>query len=91
MSTTNINRQGEADILSIMRDLESRQPCPKPCKEKKASPDGVNPSKLLESLHKKRDLINLIDGYADTADMGEMKTKLNEAIADLEDILKTAV
>lgn len=88
MSTPSVSRLAEADILSVVRELESRQPVRM---NRKDSPletaPAHDPSKLLESLQKKRQLINLIDGYTDASDMNDMKTRINEAIADLEEII----
>lgn len=92
MSTSNVNRNPEADILSVVRDLDRSQasrPESKPDEAPEVS--SADPAKLLDSLQKKRELIGLIDGYADVKGIDDMKDKLNEAIADLEDILEAAV
>lgn len=88
MSSRTVNRNTETDILSIMREIESKQIRPQVKEETKSAAPPADPTKLLESLQKKRELINLIGGYAD---IGDMKSKLNEAIADLEEIIGTAV
>lgn len=89
MSTGSVKQNHESDILSIIRELG----CHKPAKALEDKGDAgeaqsPDPAKLLESLQKKRDLINLIGGYADVSDIGAMKAKLNDAIADLEEILE---
>lgn len=90
MSTGSVKQNQEIDTLTIIRELGGKEPA-KPVEdvvdaEEAQAPD---PAKLLESLHKKRDLINLIGGYADVSDIKAMKAKLNDAIADLEEILET--
>ena len=89
MSTGNVSKHSEADILSIVRELDASKPAPA-VNSDGGSPDvsSPDPSKLLESLQKKRDLISLLDGYGDVKGIGEMKGKLNEAIADLEEIIE---
>ena len=86
MSTGHVSKNPEVDTLSVIRELERSGPAPIAQGEKDVahSPD---PAKLLESLQKKRDLIGLIDGYANVKGIGEMKSRLNEAIVDLEEII----
>ncbi len=93
MSTEPINKKvntAETDILSIIRELEGKTAPNKTSMTKKDSSverGSPDPSKLLASLTQKRDLINLIDGYADVKDIASIKQELNEAIADLEEII----
>lgn len=89
MSTGHVSKNPEVDILSIIRELDS----PRPVHAHERSENDVDasspdPAKLLESLQKKRDLISLLGGYADVSSIGDMKAKLNEAIADLEEIIE---
>lgn len=86
MATENVKPR-EADILSVIKEIESgsqrtaggaREPV------NEAAPD---PQLLLSSLQKKRALINLLDGYVDKKDIADMKNRLNEAIVDLERII----
>jgi len=88
MSTGHV-KNSEVDILSVIRELEGNRPAPAVARAASeddfASPD---PAKLLESLQKKRDLINLLGGYADLKGISDMKSKLNEAISDLEEIIE---
>jgi hypothetical protein len=89
MSTAPVKQNNESDILSIIRELHVNEPARGPeVKDDLDAGESPNPAKLLESLQKKRDLINLIGGYADVSDIGTMKVKLNDAIADLEEILE---
>lgn len=93
MSTTNVSKNPESDILTVIRELDRSQPV-KPSSsstEAAAGSDAAqspNPTKLLESLQNKRRLIGLLDGYGDVGGISEMKEKLNEAISDLEVILE---
>ncbi len=89
MSTAPAKQTNESDILSIIRQLRGNEPARgAEVKDEANAAKSPNPAKLLESLQKKRDLINLIGGYADVSDIGAMKAKLNDAIADLEEILE---
>ncbi len=89
MSTSNVNRNTETDFLSIVRELDRAQANRSGVKPEKASENpAASPAMLLESLQKKRELIGLIDGYANVKGIDDMKNKLNDAIADLEDILE---
>ncbi|MFH1830958.1 MAG: hypothetical protein ABH871_09320 [Pseudomonadota bacterium] len=94
MSTTNMNNKVEnveTDILSIIRELEAKNAPTKTQEDsdvvQNISPD---PAKLLASLTQKRELINLIDGYAEVKDIAGIKKELNAAIADLEEIIETS-
>ncbi len=90
MSTGYINKKVEAaetDILSIIRELEGKTTPNKALKDSGVEQESPDPSKLLASLTQKRDLINLIDGYAEVKEIAGIKQELNEAIADLEEII----
>lgn len=75
----------EKDILTIIREMET-------VSKDEVETSGVqtlpDPKDLLSSLQKKQALINLIEGYVDRPDMRDMKTRLNEAIVDLEKIIR---
>ena len=89
MSTAPVRQNNESDTLSIIRELHGNEPARgAEVKDEAGAGESPNPADLLESLQKKRDLINLIGGYADVSDIGDMKAKLNDAIADLEGILE---
>ena len=89
MSTAPVKQKNESDILSIIRELHGHEPVRgADVKDEAGAAESPNPAKLLESLQKKRDLINLIGGYADVSGISDMKSKLNDAIADLEGILE---
>ena len=89
MSTTHVRKDGESDILSVIRELENSG-SPKASGESRSAEGAKapDPAKLLESLQEKRKLIGLIDGYANVSGIDEMKAKLNDAIADLEVIIE---
>lgn len=90
MSASNVRQNDELDILSIIRELEQSRVPKAPVEPKAEEVSAPSPARLLESLQEKRKLIGLIDGYADPTDISEMKAKLNDAIADLEEIIGAA-
>ena len=83
--TPNTKEVSEVSILKVIRELESAKPAEKTTGDKDAAlPD---PYQLRASLEKKRQLINLLDGYMNKQDITAMKRQLNQAITELEHII----
>ncbi|MFA4874274.1 MAG: hypothetical protein WC956_04165 [bacterium] len=94
MSTENINTSSTTDILTIMRELDHKDEekriikvsaeAAAPKDAEGISKANIDPSLLLDSLQKKRTLLNLIDGYAEVKGIDQIKHELNEAIEFLK-------
>ena len=90
MSTEKIEQLKERDILEVMRELEnSRASAAKDADTradgaKPSAPVSPDPSDLLASLKKKRDLMGLLDGYSEAKGIVEKRQELEDAISFLE-------
>jgi len=87
MSTAKPTETKEVSILEVIRALESKPAENKAKADKAADASAPDPQQLLASLEKKRQLINLLDGYINKGDIITMKKELNKAITDLEKII----
>lgn len=77
----------EVHILEVIRTLESKPAENKAKADKAAEVSRLDPYQLKRSLEKKRQLINLLDGYINKGDIITMKKELNKAITDLDKII----
>lgn len=90
MSASKTESTKEVSILNVIRELTSSKPFEsKPNKIKNVDPNFPDPHTLLASLEKKRDLLNLLDGCMNRQDITDIKKQLNQAIADLEEIISS--
>lgn len=90
MSASKTENVKEASILNVIRELSSSNaPESKPNNIKETNRNLPDPHTLLASLEKKRQLISLLDGYMNKKDITDMKKQLNQAIADLEEIISS--
>ncbi len=86
MNTTNASKPIERDIFSVIEEIETAR---KQHEVVNTTPDNTkvpDPKELLQSLQKKAQLLNLIDGYANPKDVTAMKSQLKDAIDFLEQI-----
>ena len=90
MSASKTESTKEVSILNVIRELTSSKPVEsKPNKIEDADRKLPDPHTLLASLEKKRELLNLLDGCMIRTDITDMKKQLNQAIADLEEIISS--
>ncbi len=90
MSTDKIEQLKERDILEVMRELEAGRASAANDADTRAdgakpsASDSPDPSDLLASLKKKRDLMGLLDGYSEAKGIVERRQELEDAISFLE-------
>lgn len=90
MSASKTENVKEVSILNVIRELTSSKPLEnQPNKIKGADRNLPDPHTLLASLEKKRELLNLLEGCTNMTDIPNMKKQLNQAIADLEEIINS--
>ena len=92
MSTQNVSQNTERDIFDVMREIEAghTQDTVHADDAKAAGAEakaGVpDPKALYDSLRQKRELLSLLEGYAEAKDLVGKKEDLEEAIEFLEEL-----
>jgi len=92
MSTQNVRQNAQRDIFDVMREIEAgRTQVQAHADDAKATgaeaEKGVpDPKALYDSLRQKRELLSLLEGYAEAKDLVGKKEDLEEAIEFLEEL-----
>ena len=92
MSTQNVSQNAQRDIFDVMREIEAgRTQATVHANDAKAAGEGAranvpDPKALCDSLKKKRELLGLLEGYAEAKDLVGKKEDLEEAIEFLEEL-----
>jgi len=92
MSTQNVSQNAQRDIFDVMREIEaSHTQATVHANDAKAMGEDTqanvpDPKALCDSLKKKRELLGLLEGYAEAKDLVGKKEDLEEAIEFLEEL-----